>query len=214
MGLTFSDNAGIAGTVSGNLTIGGATANPSCAGQASPTCIPVSLVNATVTVTGGSGALAEAAGSGTYSFNDSFKLPAIDTALSQVGISSVRKMSLPSVLTTNSDELKLNFQTGKHSVRVSGASSSSFTFKSGTQVRIASSPTSRCKVTALFNKKTVSVASPTVSGFGTTLFTISSSAVKKIKAVGAKKNSKVNLMTTCTLGKKVATIKSFPKFSS
>ena len=213
MGLTFTDNAGIAGTVSGNLTIGGAATNPSCMGQTSPTCIPVSLLNATVTVTGGSGALAEAAGSGTYSFNDSFKLPAIDTALSQVGVSSVRKMSRPSVLTTNSDELRLNLQAGKHSVKISGSSGTSVTFKPGTQVQITSSPTSKCKVTATFKKKTVLVASPTVPSFGTTLFTISSSAAKKIKAAGATKNSKVIMATSCTLGNKLATTKSSSKFS-
>ena len=213
MALAFGSSAGIAGTVTGTLTIGDAAANPSCVGQLSPTCIPVSLNNAVVSVTGGSGALAEAAGSGTYSFNDSFKLPSIDSNLSVVGVSSVRSMSAPTALTANSDELKLNLQAGRHSVKVTGVSNTSFAFMSGAQIQIATSPTSRCKVTASVKNKTVSIASPTVSSFGTARFTISSSAVKKIKSAGAKQNSKVNMTTSCTLGKKTATAKSSPKFS-
>jgi len=213
MGLTFNAGTGIAGTVAGSLTIGNPTANQSCSGQASPTCIPVSLVNATVTVTGGSGALAEAAGSGTYSFNDSFKLPGIDSALSMVGVSSIRKMSAPRALAANSDELKLNLQAGKHKVSVAGVSSSSFTFKSGTQVQITSSPSSQCKVRATFKRTTVTLASPRLATTGTATVTISSSAVKKIKAAGAKKNTKIAMTTSCTSGSKTATAKSSPKFA-
>lgn len=213
MGLTFSGGAGIAGTVVGNLTVGDPTNNQSCASQTGPTCIPVSLINATVTVTGGSGALAEAAGSGTYSFNDSFKLPGIDSALSMVGVSSIRKMSVPRALAANTDELKLNLVAGKHRVKVTGPSTSSFTFKSGTQIDVSSSPSSKCKVIATFKRTSVTVASPKIPSTGTTTVTISSSASRKIKAAGAKKNSKISMTTTCTLGKKSASAKSSPKFS-
>ena len=213
MALTFSGGAGIAGIVTGNLTVGDPTANQSCVGQTSPTCIPVSLLNATVTVTGGSGALAEASGSGTYSFNDSFKLPGIESSLSMVGVSSLRKMSIPRALAANTDELKLALQPGKHRVKVAGVSTSSFTFKSGTKVQIASSPSATCKVTATYKRTTVTVASPKVSNFGTTTFTISSSAVKKIKSAGAKKNVKVAMTTSCKLGTKTASAKSSPKYA-
>ena len=213
MGLSFSGGAGIAGKVEGNLTVGDPTNNQSCAAQTGPTCIPVSLINAAVTVTGGSGALAEAAGTGTYSFNDSFTLPGIESALSMVGVSSLRKMSAPRALAANTDELKLNLVAGRHRVRVAGTSTSSFAFKSGTQIVVSSSPTSKCKVVAAFKKTSVTVASPKIPSTGTATVTISSSAAKKIKAAGAKKNSKISMTTTCTLGKKSASAKSSPKFA-
>ncbi len=213
MGLTFNAGTGIAGSIVGNLTIGDPSSNQSCTGQTSPTCIPVSLLNATVTVTGGSGALAEAGGTGTYSFNDSFKLPGIDNTLSMVGVSSIRKMSIPRALATNSDELKLNLQAGRHKVTAAGANTASFTFKAGTQVQISSSPASTCKVTATFKRTTVTVASPTITNLGIASFSISRTVAKRIKAAGAKKNSKITMKTSCRSGSKAASVKSSPRFA-
>jgi hypothetical protein len=213
MGLSFSAGAGIAGTVTGSLSVGDPTANPSCANQSTPTCIPVSLINAAVVVLGGSGALAEAEGSGTYSFNDSFKLSAIDRALSTVGAASLRKMNLRPALAANTDELKVNLAPGKHKIKSAATTGTTISVKSGTQIQLTSSPTSKCKVTATFKKTTVTLASPTISDMGTATYSISSSAVKRLKAAGAKKNTKILLTTTCKLGSKSTTSKSSPKFA-
>jgi|LauGreDrversion4_2_1035121.scaffolds.fasta_scaffold90774_3 hypothetical protein len=213
MGLSFSSGSGIAGTVVGSLSVGDPSANPSCASQTTPTCIPVSLSNATVVVLGGSGALAEAEGSGTYSFNDSFKLSAIDSALAMVGAASLRKMALRPALAANTDELKVNLRAGKHRIKSATTTGVTLSIKSGTQVRLTSSPTSKCKVTATFKKTVVTLASPTVSTMGTATYSISSSAVKKLKTAGAKKNTKILLTTTCKLGTKSTTSKSSPKFA-
>lgn len=213
MGLTFSAGNAIAGTVAGTLSVGDPTNNTSCANQTTATCIPVGLSNATVAVLGGSGKLAEAAGSGTYSFNDSFKLAAIDSLLATVGAASVRKQALRPMLAANTDEMKLNLVRGRHSVKAAPAAGGTLTVKSGTQVRLTSSPNATCKVTVTYKRTTVTLGSPTISITGDASYTMSSSAVKKLKSAGAKKNTKLSMTTTCKLGSKTATSKSSPKFA-
>lgn len=213
MSLTFNAGTAIAGTVTGTLNIGNPTTNPSCGGQTSPTCIPVGLSTAEVTVSSGSGALAEAVGSGTYSFNDSFKLSSIDSALSMVGASSIRSMSQRPAIGANADELKISLSAGRHQVKTTAANGGAISVKTGTQIVITSSPTATCKVTVTFKKKTVTLASPTMSAFGSATYSVSSSAVRKIKSTGAKKNTKLSMTTSCKLGTKTATSKSSPKFA-
>ena len=213
MGLIFNPGTGIAGTVTGTLNIGSPTVNPSCSGQSTATCIPVSLSGAEVTVDSGSGALAEAQGSGIYSFNDSFKLSAIDSALATVGASSLRAMSQRPAVGANSDELKITLTAGRHRVKAISSTGGAILVKSGTKVLLTSSPTASCKVTATFKKTTVTLASTVISATGSATYSMSSSAVKKLKAAGAKKNTKLSMTTTCKLGTKTATSKSSPKFS-
>lgn len=213
MGLTFGAGNGIAGTVAGTLSVGDPTNNASCANQTTATCIPVGLSNATVAVSGGSGKLAEAAGSGTYSFNDSFKLAAIDSLLATAGAASLRKQALRPMLAANTDEMKLNLVKGRHSVKSAPAAGGTLTVKSGTQVRLTSSPGATCKVTVTYKRTTVTLGSPKISVTGDATYTISSSAVKKLKSAGAKKNTKLSMTTSCKSGTKTATSKSSPKFA-
>ena len=213
MGLTFNSGTGIAGSVSGQLNVANASSNTSCASQSTATCIPVGLSNATVTVVSGSGELAEAAGSGTYSFNDSFKLSAIDSLLSTAGAASVRKQSMRPMLAANTDEMKVNLTAGRHSVKSAPAAGGTLTVKSGTQVRLTSSPGATCKVTVTHKRTTVTLASPKISVTGDATYSIPSSAVKKLKTAGAKKNTKLSMTTSCKSGTKTATVKSSPKFA-
>jgi hypothetical protein len=213
MGLTFGAGNGIAGTVSGNLVVGDPTNNSSCASQSTATCIPVGLSNATVTVLSGSGKLAEAAGSGTYSFNDSFKLAAIDSLLATAGAASIRKQALRPMLAANTDELKVNLTAGRHTVKSAPVAGGTLTVKSGTQVRLTSSPGATCKVTVTYKRTTVTLGSPKISVTGDATYTMSSTAVKKLKTAGAKKNTKLSMTTTCKSGTKTATSKTSPKFA-
>lgn len=213
MGLTFAADNGIAGTVAGTLIIGDPTNNTSCATQTGPTCIPVGLSNATVTVLSGSGKLAEAAGSGTYSFNDSFKLASIDSLLATAGASSIRKQAIRPMLAANTDELKVNLTAGRHTVKSAPVAGGTLIVKSGTQVRLTSSPGATCKVTVTYKRTTVTLGSPKISVTGDATYTISSTAAKKLKTAGVKKNTKLSMTTTCKSGTKTATSKSSPKFS-
>ncbi len=213
LGLTFSAGNGLAGTVAGNLVVGDPTNNTSCASQTTATCIPVGLNNATVTVLSGSGKLAEAAGSGTYSFNDSFKLSAIDSLLATAGAASIRKQALRPMLAANTDELKVNLTKGRHTVKSAPIAGGTLTVKSGTQVRLTSSPGATCKVTVTYKRTTVTLGSPKISVTGDATYTMSSTAVKKLKTAGAKKNTKLSMTTTCKSGTKTATSKTSPKFA-
>ena len=213
MGLTFSAATGLAGTVSGQLNVANASANTSCSSQTTATCIPVGLNNATVVVNSGSGELAEAAGSGTYSFNDSFKLASIDSLLATAGATSLRKQAVRPMLAANTDEMKLNLSAGRHTVKSAPAAGGTLTVKSGAQVRLTSSPGAKCKVTVTFKRTTVTLGSPTISSMGDATYTMSSSAVKKLKSAGAKKNTKLSMTTSCKSGAKTAISKSSPKFA-
>jgi hypothetical protein len=48
---------------------------------------------------------------------------------------------------------------------------------------------------------------------GDATYTISSTAVRKLKAAGAKKNMKLSMTTSCKSGTKTATSKTSPKFA-
>jgi len=213
MGLTFSATTGLAGTVSGQLNVANASANTSCSSQTTATCIPVGLSNATVVVNSGSGELAEAAGSGTYSFNDSFKLASIDNLLATAGAASLRKQAVRPMLAANTDEMKLSLSAGRHTARTAPASGSSVSIKSGTQVQVFSSPFSTCKATVTFKRTTVTLGSPKISSLGDATYTMSSSAVKKLKSAGVKKNAKMQIVTACKSGSKTATARYTAKFA-
>jgi hypothetical protein len=213
MGLTFNPNTGLVGTVNGELNVANASANTSCANQNTPTCIPVGISNASVTVVSGGGELAEAAGTGTYSFNDSFKLAAIDSALVSLGVSSIRKQALRPMLAANTDEMKLSLAPGTHTARVNAATGSSVVLKTGTKLRVTSSPFSTCKATVKFKRTTVTLGSPKVSAMGDVTYTVSSSAVRKLKAAGVKKNTKLQIVTACKSGTKTATARTSSKFA-
>ena len=202
LSLRFTAGATLSGTVAGLLTVADQAVNPSCTGYQGPTCIPIGVSSATVTVASGTGALADAAGTGTYSFNDLIKLAAIDESLSKVGVSSVRSASVrTSALGANADELRLSLTKGAPTVRVfRPAVSGKVTFGRSGSFQVVSIPGAKCSMSATYRKKTVTLGSSTLAETGTGTLKIASSAAKKLKAAGIKKKTGVVFRINCAKG--------------
>ena len=203
MALSFSGGAALSGTVDGALKISDST-NPVCATVTAASCMQISMAEATVTVIGGSGALADAAGSGTYSLSDYLSLNSIDSAINQVKAMSVS----PAALASNGDQLKLALLAGKHKVTLVAPAQSgrSVSYGKGTKFEILSAPSASCKVTATLKGKTVTIGSSRLSAAGTGSYTVSAAVSKKLTAAGVKKNTKPSTKVACTVGKSTTTL--------
>ena len=204
MALTFGGGAALSGTVAGQLAVGDPAVNPSCTGFSGPTCIPIGVATSTVTIASGTGAFADAAGTGTYAFNDFIKMSSIDENLSKVGVSSasVRTASVrAAALGANADELKLSLSKGAPTVRIfSPAVSGKVTFGRSSSFRVVSIPGAKCSMTATYRKKTVTLGSSTLAASGTGTLKVASSASKKLKAAGIKKKTGVTFRISCAQG--------------
>lgn len=199
MSLAFSGGAALAGTVNGLLAVADPVTNTSCTAVTGPTCIPVGVATSTVTIAGGSGAFADAAGTGTYAFNDYIKLSQLESSLSMVGISSVRTASVRPRVAANADELKLSISKGAPTVRVFRPSTAgTVQFGKGSTWDVVSAPLAKCAMTATYRKKSVTIGSVTLSASGTGTIPFASSATKKLKTAGLKKNTAAALKITCT----------------
>ena len=214
MGLTFVGGAGLSGTIAGTFIIADSTAIPTCTGYTGQTCIPVGVPNATVTIVSGSGALADAQGSGSYSFNDFFKLAGLEQNFSQIPGVSVSSSAVHSAgvrprLAGNADELKLTLTKGAPTVTIYKPTiSGRVSFGSTSSYDIVSIPGAKCSMTATYKKKNVTLGSATLAASGTGTISVASAAKKKLKAAGIKKNTKVTFKISCGSGSTKALLSS------
>jgi len=185
MALSFSGGAALSGTVDGALKISDST-NPVCATITAASCMQISMAEATVTVLGGSGALADAAGS----------------------VSAA-------ALTSNGDQLKLALLAGKHKVTLASPAQSgrNVSYGKGTKFEVLSAPGASCKVTATLKRKTVTIGSSKLSAAGTGSYTVSTAVAKKLLAAGVKKNTKPATKVACTVGKSTTTLSLSGKYT-
>ena len=210
MALSFSGGAALSGTVDGALKISDST-NPVCATITAASCMQISMAEATVTVLGGSGALADAAGGGTYSLSDYLSLNSIDSAINQVKSMSVSAAAL----TSNGDQLKLALLAGKHKVTLASPAQSgrNVSYGKGTKFEVLSAPGASCKVTATLKRKTVTIGSSKLSAAGTGSYTVSTTVARKLLAAGVKKNTKPATKVACTVGKSTTTLSLSGKYT-
>ena len=210
MSLAFGGGAGLTGTVDGKLKISDSS-NPVCATVTMASCVQISMAEATVSVIGGSGALADASGSGTYSLSDYLSLNSIDSAINQVKSMSVSA----SALASNGDQLKLALLAGKHKVTLVSPvqSGRSVSYGKGAKFEVLSAPSASCKVTATLRGKTVTIGSSKLSAAGTGSYTVSAAVAKKLLAAGVKKNTKPATKVACTVGKSTTTLSLAGKYT-
>ena len=210
MALAFNGGAGLTGTINGALKISD-SANPVCDTLVMVSCVQISMAEATVEVVGGSGALADASGSGTYSLLDYLTLSSIDSAINQVKSMSVR----PFALTSNGDQLKLALLAGKHKVTLVSptVTGRNFSFGKGTSLQVMSAPSASCKVTATYAGKTVTIGSSKLSAAGSGSYAVSTSVAKKLAATGLKKGRTASTKVACTVGKSTTTLSLSGKYS-
>lgn len=206
MGLTFVGGAGLSGTISGTFILSDSANISTCTGFTGATCIPVGVSNATVTVVSGSGALADAQGSGSYSFNDLFKLSGLEQSFSQipglsVSSSGVRSAGARPQVAGNADELKLTLTKGAPKVVITNpVVSGRVSFGSKSAYDLLSTPGAKCTMTATYKKKNVTLGTTTLSAAGRGSLSVASSAKKRLTAVGIKKNTKVTFKISCGSG--------------
>jgi hypothetical protein len=196
--------------VDGKLKISDSS-NPVCATVTMASCVQISMAEATVSVIGGSGALADASGSGTYSLSDYLSLNSIDSAINQVKSMSVSA----SALASNGDQLKLALLAGKHKVTLVSPvqSGRSVSYGKGAKFEVLSAPSASCKVTATLRGKTVTIGSSKLSAAGTGSYTVSAGVAKKLLAAGVKKNTKPATKVACTVGKSTTTLSLAGKYT-
>lgn len=216
LSLAFAAGAALAGTVEGTIAFADSVNNSLCTAQTALTCVQASVANATVTITGGSGALADASGTGTYSFNDIFSLPGIESSLSMVTSMGVRTAGVRAAgATSNADQLLVTLLAGKHTVRMIRPKDSSGTLSvgAGGSIEVVSSPSAKCSLSGKLGTKTVSIGSSTLPKSGTASYAISSAVAKKMKAAKITAGKKFALTVSCIASKKTATLKKTVTYS-
>jgi len=211
MALEFTAGASLAGTVEGTIEFANRVANTLCDNQTGTTCIQASVTNAAVTITGGGGTLAGFTGSGTYSFNDLFNLPDVESGLNTAANAGkllgfgVRAQGA----TSNADQLLVTLLAGKHTVKVLRPkdSGSGVSIGASGQFDVVTSPNAKCTLTALSGKSRVTIGTATLPKSGTRSFTISAAVAKKLKTAKITKGKKFTLSASCVASKQTATLK-------
>lgn len=197
----------LSGSVSGSVSVTATEDAVACQGSADPTCIPISLSNAAVSITNASGKFAGYVGTGTYSFDDLFSLKSIDDKINLIkttaGVLSVRSSNVRSA-SVLAESMKLNLAPGMakpvivYPSPAAGEAAGSIT-KNG-KLTISATKGAACALSAKVKTKSATVATvKKVAANGVWKPAFSKAVAAKL---AAKKGSKVAFTVSCKMGKK------------
>ncbi len=196
----------LVGSVEGALEIFNPFASTTLCNRAQViSCVAIRLQDAQVEITSASGKFEGYVGSGTFSFQNQFTLPSIDSALSMAGVSPARfgdSRLVASKRTGRNATIQLDLEPGRnrasivHPYKAPGRAMA--TIRDGEQIVVVSSQTGSCVISARRGTGTWKrVAQVGLNQDGAARLSLSGANLANFKSTGVIRNGIVTLRAAC-----------------
>lgn len=200
------DTSFLVGSVEGALEIFNPFASTTLCNRAQViSCVAIRLQDAQVEITSASGKFEGYVGSGTFSFQNQFTLPSIDSMLSMAGVSPARfgDASLATTRRTGRNaRIQLDLEPGRNRAKIlhpyKAPGRAIATIRDGEQIVVVSSQTGTCVISARRGTGTWRrIAQVELNQDGAARLSLSGVNLLNFKSTGVIRNSIVNLRAAC-----------------